>query len=88
MKIKEGYILREVAGNNIVVPVGTERISFNGLMTLNEVGSFIWRILENGADRDEIVAKVTESYAVDGETAGRDIDIYIAKLREKNLIED
>ena len=50
MKIKDGYIIREVAGSNIVVPIGDEQMSFGGIMTLNPVGAFIWKLLENGAD--------------------------------------
>ena len=88
MKIKEGYILREVASSNIVVPIGKAQVSFNGIMTLNEVGTLIWKLLEKGAEKGELVSAVTAEYEVDEQTASRDIDIYIAKLRDKGLIED
>ena len=88
MKIKEGFILREVASSNIVVPIGKAQVSFNGIMTLNEVGSFIWRKLENGCERQELIDAVTSEYEVKADVAARDIDIYIEKLRDKGLIED
>lgn len=46
MKIKEGYLLREVAGSNIVVPIGEGELNFSGVITLNDVGAFFWRNLE------------------------------------------
>lgn len=88
MKIKDGYIIREVAGSNIVVPIGDEQMSFGGIMTLNPVGAFIWKLLEKGATKDELVDAVLKEYEIDRDTASSDIDKYIAKLREKNVIED
>ncbi len=89
MKIKDGYILREVAGSNIVVPVGTQ-VSFNGIMTLNDVGTFIWRLLEseNGVSRDEIIDAVLAEYDASREAVEKDVDRYLLKLRAQNLIED
>ena len=88
MKIKDGYIIREVAGSNIVVPIGDEQMSFSGIMALNPVGAFIWKLLEKGATKDELVDAVLKEYEIDRDTASSDIDKYIAKLREKNIIED
>ena len=45
MKLKEGFLLREVAGSNIVVPVGKAELDFGGMLTLNPVGAFIWNQL-------------------------------------------
>lgn len=88
MRIKDGYIIREVAGSNIVVPVGDEQMSFGGIMTLNPVGAFVWKKLENGATKQELVEAVLSEYEVDRQTASADIDRYIEKLRQKNIIED
>lgn len=88
MKIKDGYVLREVAGSNIVVPLGGNQVSFNGIMTLNPVGTLVWKCLEKGADIDEIVNAVLDVYDIDEATAKRDINIYVQKLREKDIVED
>lgn len=87
MKIKEGFLLREVAGSNIVVPVGDVQIDFNGMMTLNTVGAFVWKLLENDITEDCLVDAVTKEYDIDLETAKRDVSVYINKLREKGIIE-
>ena len=90
MKIKDGYVLREVAGSNIVVPVGNAQVSFSGIMTLNDVGTFIWRMLEseNGASREEIIDAVLGEYDAEAETVEKDVDRFIIKLRAQHLIED
>ena len=46
MKIKDGYLHREVAGNIIVVPVGEASMNFNGMINLNETGAFLWKLFE------------------------------------------
>lgn len=88
MKIKEGFLLREVAGSHIVVPVGKAEMDFNGMMTLNPVGAFIWSALETDATEEAIVQKVLETYEIDEATAARDVHAYIEKLRGAGLIED
>ena len=86
MKIKEGFVLREVAGSFIVVAVGEAIKSFNGIVNLNETGAFLWKILEKGATKDELIAKLLEEYDVDEKTASEDVDIFINKLSEAKLV--
>ncbi len=88
MKIKEGFLLRTVAGSNIVVPIGEGSIDFSGVITLNEVGAFLWKILEQPADKAALLEKLTAEYDVDANTASQDIDAFLAKLREANLLDD
>ena len=90
MKIKEGFVLREVAGSDIVVPTGKAQLSFNGIMTLNDVGKFIWKMLERetGASREEIIDAVLAEYDADAEAVEKDVDRFIFKLRTQSLIED
>lgn len=90
MKIKEGYVLREVAGSNIVIPVGNAQMSFSGIMTLNDVGTFIWNLLdrEGGAEKQEILEAVLNEYDADEETVSKDIDRFIIKLQAQKLLED
>ena len=87
MKIKEGYLLRTVAGSNIVVPVGEGSMDFSGVIQLNEVGAFLWKILENGAEKSELLSKLLDEYDIDENTASADIDEFLVKLKEANLVE-
>ena len=60
MKIKEGFVLRRVAGTWVVLPLSKATVNFNGILTLNETAVFIWRLLEGGADIDALVGAITE----------------------------
>lgn len=88
MKIKDGYLLREVAGSNIVVPIGEGSMDFSGVITLNEVGAFIWNLLENDVTKEQIVEKMLSEYDVDKTTAENDVEEYITALRGADLIAD
>ncbi len=86
MKIKEGYLLKEVAGNHIVIPVGN--LDFDGMITLNEVGVFIWEKLSNNTNEEEIVALLLKEYDVAPEIAEKDVKAFIQKLRDADLIDE
>ena len=69
MQIKDGYLLREVAGNIIVVPVGEASMDFNGMINLNESGAFLWKLLEKGADAKTLLNELVCEYDVSEEQA-------------------
>lgn len=87
MKICDGYLLRSVAGKNIVVSVGSE-VNFNGMLTLNDTGVFFWNLLKEGTTCEQMLDKVLSEYDVDEETAKKDIDDFIKRLRDAKLLED
>ena len=88
MKIKKGFTVRNIAGSDIVVPVGNAEKIFNGMITLNESGAFFWNALLKDTTVDEVVKKVTSEYYVDEERAKADVEKFIEQLRENNLIEE
>lgn len=87
-KIKEGFILREVAGNFIVVPVGAASIDFNGMITLNEVGAFLWKQLSAGATVEQLCQAVVDNYETTSEQASRDIADFLNRLSEAKLLKE
>lgn len=88
MKIKPGYMLRTVAGYNIVVPVGDAALDFNGMINLNETGAFLWKILAEGdIDEEQMVSALIEEYDVDVETARADVAAFVKKMKEAVLID-
>ena len=87
MKIKNGFVVREIAGQSVVVALGEASKSFNGIIKLNETGCFIWKILAEGAEKEDIVSKLLEEYDVDEQTASRDVDTFISSLKENNILE-
>ena len=76
MKIKKGFILREVAGNNIVVAVGDAVKSFNGVINVNETGAFLWKLLENDTTEEKLVTALLEEYDVDEELAKKELKTF------------
>ncbi len=86
MKIKNGYMLREVAGYSVVVPVTDETQSFNGMINLNETGAFLWRALEKGVSQKELSEMLASEYDIDTESAEADTADFIAKLKDAELL--
>ncbi len=86
MKIKDGFMLRNVAGKNVVVAVGAASLDFDGLISLNETGKFLWNLLEGGADYDTLTEKLLAEYDIDEETAKSDVSAFLEKAKEADLI--
>ena len=87
MKIKNGFVVREIAGQSIVIALGEATKDFNGMIKLNETGRVIWDMLSNGKTPEEIVARITEEYDVDAETVRKDVDAFINTLEGANILE-
>ena len=88
MKIKQEFVLRQVAGTYVVLPIGQATVDFNGMVTLNESGAFLWRRMEQEATRETLAIALTEEYNVSLEEALTDIDAFIATLKPVGCIEE
>ena len=84
MKIKEGFILRDVAGDMIAMPGGD--IDLNGMITLNETGAFLWKLLETETTVEALTAALMEKYSIDEETAKSAVEGFVAKLQENEFL--
>ena len=87
MKIKSDFVLKKIAGSYVAVPVRTRAVDFSGIIKLSESGAFLWDILKDGAERQDLINALTEEYAVDDATAGKDVDRFVDKLKEADLLE-
>ena len=87
MKLKEGFVLRDVAGQPVVLPSGDD-LNLNMMITLNETGKFLWQRLEDGANADALVEALLAEYDVDEATARASVERFVAKLRENDFIAD
>lgn len=87
MKIKDGFLLRQFGEESIVVAVGEGSEDFNKLITLNSVGAFIFEKLSGDITREELAQSLVDRYEVDRETAERDTDLFIEKLKEAGLLD-
>lgn len=85
MKLKDGFLLRHVAGQPVVLPSGAD-VDFNDMITLNETGCTLWKCLEQGAQREELIRSLLDEYEVDEATAGTAVDAFVQQLKELNLL--
>lgn len=86
MKINGEFILRQIADETILVPVGQTALKFNGLITLTPVSGFIWRCLEQNMSRAQILEKLLLEYEVERATAESDLDEFLAGLIQWDLL--
>ncbi len=87
MKIKNGFVIREIAGQSVVVALGEASRSFNGIIKLNETGRVMWDVLSRGAEKEDVVSKILSEYDVDRETVKKDVDSFVNALKENNILE-
>lgn len=87
MKINDNYIHREIAGEHVLVPVGNENLSKNGLFILNELGVFLWNHIPQAEDENRLVQLLLEEYEVDAETAAKDVREFMDKLTTIGIVE-
>lgn len=80
MKIVKEFILREIAGECVLVPTGATTQEFNGLITLSDTARFIWEHIEQAESLEDMVQKILEEYEIDEETARKDAIAFISQL--------
>ena len=88
MKIKNGYILKKVAGSNIVMATGEESNNFKGIITFNEVGAEVFTMLDGTNSVDEIVEEISKKYDAPFEIVKEDVLNLIAKMKAQGLVEE
>lgn len=86
MKLKDGLVLREIAGECVVVSLEND-LNFDGMITLNGSAKTLWLALEQGADERSLVNRLLEKYEVDETTALAAVKSFLAKISELNFIE-
>ena len=87
MKIKNGFVVRDLAGQSIVVALGEASKTFNGMIKLNDTGRLIWDMLAEGRIKDEIIDRFTAEYDVEREIAERDVTAFIETLQGADILE-
>ena len=85
MKIKDGFILRSVAGQTVVLPTGDE-LDLNMMITLNETGTFLWEHLQQETDETALVSALLSEYDVDEATAAKAVAGFVAKLSDNGFL--
>lgn len=87
MKIKYGFVLRKIADEDVVIPIGDNIANFNGVIRLNESAAFLWKLLQDEITKDELVGFLIREYNIDEGLAINDVEKFINTLNENKVIE-
>ena len=85
MKIKEGFLLRNIAGQTVVLPTGGD-LDLNMMITLNETGAFLWERLQEETDEAALVQALLAEYDVTPEIAAKAVAAFAEKLKKNNFL--
>ena len=87
MRIKDGFIIKQVVDTYVVVPVGENLVDFSAMISLNETGAFLWNNMVSDVTEDELAEKMCLEYNIDKETALTDIKDFVATLERQDILE-
>lgn len=87
MKVREDLILREVAGENILIPVGEIALDIKGMFTLTESGTLLYRKLTEDCTKEDLVQALLDEYEVDQEKASEDVDAFLEQLEKAGVLQ-
>ena len=86
LKLDKEYVLRQIGDDYIIVPVGETVLSFNGMITVNETGAFLWEELVKGTNKGELLRTLMDNYEVTQEEAEKEIDEFLDVLYTNNIL--
>ena len=86
MELKLDFVLREIAGDLLLVPAGQTALDLNGMIILNEVGGEVWKLLPKVADEEELISRLLEEYDVEEAILRKDVEAFLGELRALNIL--
>lgn len=87
MTIKDGFMLREIAGQWIVFPVGEKIVDFNGIIALSASGALLWKKILAGAEEDQLINEIVNVYEIDEVTAKHDVMDFLLQMKTNGILE-
>ena len=88
MKRNADFLLRQVAGSQVLVPVGAATKQFPGMIRVNPTGCYLWELLETEQTRETLAKALQNRYEVTLEQAAEDVDAFVSKLLPTGAIEE
>lgn len=90
MKLKDGLILREVAGQYVVVPTGKRVQEVTSIVYISSSGAYLWDYMKDHEfEKEDLVAKIMDHYSgVTEEQAAADIEKFLKTLADNNILDD
>lgn len=88
MRIKEGFLKRQVGERAVVVPIGEAAKDFHGMIHLNETGGELWELLTEETTEEAVLQRMLEIYEIEEEQAKKSLDAFLHKMREAGVLEE
>ena len=86
MKRKDGFLMQDVAGENLLLPLGSQVLDTNGILTLNATARCVWELLAEDRSVDELAAVVVERFDVDSQRARADVQTFLDEIARLGLL--
>ena len=87
MKRKADFIMQNVGGENLLVPLGAQVMDLNGLITLNDTAACVWELLAQDRTADELASAVAERFDVPPARARTDVQTFLGEIATLGLLE-
>lgn len=88
MRVSNEFVLRQVADEYLLIPVGQAALRISGMISLTESGFLLYQKLANGCSREDLVQAILEEYEVDEQEAQRDVAAFLNKMRVLQMLEE
>ena len=88
MKRNSDFLLKDVAGKQVLVPVGSAARAFPGMITVNGTGKYVWELLAREQTVANLVSAITERYEISADIAEKDVCLFIERLRSVKAVID
>lgn len=86
MRVKNDFIFRKIAQENLLIPTGEAALTTKGLIALSESGALIYQKLQSECTREDLISALTAEYDVSEAVAGEDVDAFLAQMRGLNML--
>lgn len=87
MRANKDMILREIAGETVLIPTGQTALKIHGMVALNESGAFLWKLLKTDQTEQELIQALLTEYDVDQTTAAADVTAFISRMQTVGIVE-
>lgn len=88
MKVSDEFVLRQVADEFLLIPVGSAALRISGMISLTESGYLLYQQLQGGCSRDQLIRVLLDTYEVEAAEAAADVDAFLEKMRKLRILED
>lgn len=88
MRVNDEFVLRQVADEFLLIPVGAAALRISGMISLTESGYLLYQQLQSGCSRDNLIRVLLKNYEVEAAEAAADVDAFLDKMRKLRILED